>query len=347
MYFRWCVLVGIAWCVACGGDDGAAPNTHVDGGFADTGVVSDDAATDGARDDGATEAATPMLPSCNVACDRVLDCATETCVGIDWRTARLAQDQCDDACSPTFIGDVMAASDCDGVMAVVSTGAPTLDTLCNQRPCVSACHEFALCTMQECERYATQTLESIEASCMGWCEDENANDILAVSCETLVEALVTNDPNFAASCHGSTGCADMTACATFAEKATGCIVDHCAGNADPYQEGVQQVLLDYCANADDCPAPETIALLNGDAITCEDSPLDAYGPAAPFTAICAGTVGAPYADVLAACDSLILCGAEFASSELCAAFLTFEPGTGTKVACMDAAADCTEVFACL
>ncbi len=347
MPLRLLVILGCSALLACGGDDdgGPAPDASDDAQTADTGVSSD-AGGDGAVDAG-NDSAVPTLPPCNLVCDRVLDCATETCVGIDWQTARLAQGLCDDACGAQLNAPVMAASDCAAVMAVVETAAPTLDMLCNEPPCVSACHQFALCTKQECERYANQTVEDIAMGCMGWCEDDSAGDILNVSCETLISALDQNDPSFAAGCHGSTGCADLPACTAYADKTTGCILEHCDASAADYEMGIHRVLIDYCATGEDCPSAEAIALINGDTITCDDPPLDATGPAAPFTLICAGTVGADYADLLAACDILTACGAAFADSHLCAAYLAFEMGAGAKATCIDMAADCTGAFACL
>lgn len=338
MAYSWLRMVGVACVVGCGGAD----QSSVDAASADAG-----ASVDAYVADATDEAAAPTLPPCNLACDRVLDCASTTCVGIDWRTARLAQSMCDDACGPQFNNDVMAAADCAAVMGIVNTEAPALDTLCNAAPCVSACQQFAVCMKQECERYATQTNESIATGCMGWCQDENAGDILAVSCDALIGALSTNDPAFAAGCHGSAGCADMATCVTYATKSTGCIVDHCAGNAEPYQVGIHELLVEYCANADDCPAPETVALLNDASLACDDPPLDAYGPAAPFTTICAGTVGVTVAELLVVCDTLIACGGAFASADICAVYLTVDAAVVTKASCIDAAVDCTEAFACL
>jgi hypothetical protein len=343
------VIFGCTCLLACGGDDDADPVPDAadhDADSADTGMSPHDAGAD-AADDGGSDAAAPMLPPCSLVCDRVIDCASATCIGIDWQTAGVAQRLCDDACGPQLNAQVMAAADCAGVMSIVQTAAPTIDMLCNDPPCVSACHQFALCTKQECERYASQTVEDIAMGCMGWCEDDSAGDILNISCEALIDALDQNDPNFAAGCHGSMGCADMTACTAYATKTTGCMLEHCDASAADYEMGIHRVLLDYCATADDCPAPEAIALVNDASVTCDDPPLDATGPAAPFTLICAGTVGADHADLLTACDTLIACGAAFASNQLCAAYLGFEPGAGTKATCIEMAADCTGAFTCL
>lgn len=349
MPLRFLVLFACGCLVACGGDDdsGPAPDaSDQDATTPDTGVPLDDAGVDGSGGTGG-DGSVPMLPPCTLVCDRVLDCASTTCVGIDWQTAGVAQGLCDEACGATLNAQVMAASDCTAVMNVVQTAAPTLHMLCNDPPCVSACHEFALCTKSQCERYANQTVEDIAMGCMGWCENDSAGDILNISCEALIDALDQNDPNFAAGCHGSMGCADMPACIAYADKTLGCILDHCEASAADYEMGVHRVLVDYCATGDDCPAPEAIALINGDTITCDDPPLDATGPAAPFTLICAGTVGADYADLLAACDTLITCGAAFADNHLCATYLAFEAGAGTKATCVEMAADCNGAFACL
>lgn len=334
---------GLAWLVlglGCGDDGGvrapdagALPTT--DGGGAD------------ARTPLASDAAASALPACNLVCDRVLDCASANCAGIDWRTARLAQDLCDDACGAELNAPVMAAADCAAVMQVVQTAAPAVDVLCDAPPCETACQQFALCTKSKCTGYADQSVEGIRMGCMGWCDDDNAGDLVSLTCDALVEALTKNDASFAASCHGSTGCAEASACEVYADKTTGCILSHCAGNADAFEAGVHATLVEYCANADDCPAPESIALLTSDAIGCDDPPLDAVGPAAPFTTICDGTVGTSYASLLAACDTVMACGAMLASNELCATSLTFEAGAATKVACIAATNGCAEVFACL
>jgi len=337
---RWILGALLACAIGCGSDGSG-------GGSVDGGPTDSASTIDAQTADAPNEATVPMLPACSLVCDRVLDCAAMTCVGIDWRTARLAQGMCDATCSPQFNSDVMAAADCNAVMGIVAAAAPNLDTLCNAPPCVSACQQFAVCLKQECERYATQTNEAIATGCMGWCEDQSAGDILAVSCESLVDALVTNDPAFAASCNGSTGCAELSACETYATKTTGCVLDHCAGNAEAFETGIHDLLLEYCANADDCPSPEGIAIVNGSSVTCDDPPLDAAGPAAPFTAICAGTVGASAADLVAVCDTLIACGATFASADLCAVYLAADAAVTTKAACVDQSADCTEAFACL
>jgi len=333
-------LVALA-ALGCGDDDAGRPADAgtPDAAMADTALPTPDASQPDAS-------VVEDLPSCLLACDRVLDCAAESCAGVDWRTARLAQDICDDACAGSLSTDVMAANTCDDVMGVVMRSVPALDTLCNSPVCASACQRFGACTHQGCERYASQTEAQLAAGCMEWCDDESAGGILSVTCDALLESL-DMDPNFAASCHGSMGCADRPTCVAYAQKTAACALENCAGNADEYEAGIEAVLTDYCATADDCPAPESIAILLGDAVTCDDPPMDQVGPAAPFTAICAGTVGAPFSDLIAACDTLITCGAEFASSDLCATFLTFEPGTAAKVTCIDAASDCTGAFQCL
>jgi hypothetical protein len=337
--FLGCLVVLSA--LGCGDDDGEKLSDAAtsDSAFPDSGMSIQDASQPDVSQG-------PELPSCLLACDRVLDCAAVSCAGVDWRTARLAQDICDDACAGTLSADVMAANTCDDVMGVVMNSVPALDTLCKSPVCASACQRFAACTRQGCERYAGQTEAQIAAGCMGWCDDESAGGILGVTCDALLDSL-DMDPNFAASCHGSMGCADRPTCIAYAQKTTACALENCAGNADDYAAGIEAVLVDYCATAEDCPAPESIAILLDDAVTCDDPPMNEVGPAAPFTAICAGTVGAPFPDLTAACDTLIACGAEFASSDLCATFLTFDPGTATKVTCIDAASDCTGAFQCL
>jgi hypothetical protein len=297
--------------------------------------------------DAGSDAAPPTLPVCNVVCDRVLDCGATTCVGIDWRTASLAQTLCDGACSPQFNRDVMAAADCTEVMKVVRGTTETLDMLCDQPLCVSACQHFAECTQQECPRYATQTTASIETACMGWCNADNAGGILSLGCGALVSSLNANDASFAASCDGSLGCADKPMCLTYGAKAAGCIRDHCDGNADAYESGLSQLLTDYCASAKDCPSPEAVAVLNDPAILCDDPSLKMLGPGAPFSAVCGGSVGATHAELLTACDKLIACGGMFASNELCAVFLAIGADTATKVTCVQRSKDCTKAVACL
>lgn len=341
------------WICAIGcGDDGANPQpdaANQDSATSDANVPIEDARVDSAQaTDAAHDSALPTLPSCTLACDRVIDCAAVTCIGVDWRTARLAQLLCDEACGAdsALSANVMTANDCPAVMTLIETASPALDMLCNASPCASACQQFAECTRAQCERYAAQTEAEIAAGCMSWCQDENAGDILGVSCDVLISALETNDPNFAAGCH-ELGCADMPTCVAYADKTTACMLDNCAGNADAYELGIQQVLVDYCATADDCPAPGTVAMWNEQAVTCSDPPFNAVGPAAPFTSICAGTVGADHADLIAACDTLVDCGAAFASVDLCATFLALEAGAAAKATCIDAANDCPGAFACL
>ncbi len=342
------LLGALAWLMACGSDGGSA---KVDGGA--SGAVDDgalpetDAGRDSATDESdAGDASTPRLPTCNLVCDRVLDCATARCVGIGWQTARVAQGMCEDVCGPAFNHDVMAAVDCAAVMNVVTSAAPSLSALCNERPCASACDAFADCTKTECERYAPLTHEAIVQSCMGWCVDDNAGDILAVTCEDLIDSL-DNDPSFAAGCHGTLGCADVDACTTYAEKTAACMSINCEGRTDEFETGIVAALIDYCAHAEDCPAPESIAIINGETVTCDDPPLDAVGPAAPFTSICAGTVGVSFSDLVSACQTLIDCGAELASAEACATGLTFAAGADTKANCINATIDCGGAFGCL
>jgi hypothetical protein len=240
----------------------------------------------------------------------------------------------------------MEAGSCAEVMDVVRTRAPALDTLCHAPLCETACQQFAQCTRQQCERYADLDTDEIANDCTGWCDEEAATNILQVSCDALISALDT-DPGFAASCHGSAGCAEMADCTAYAEKTRNCMLEHCDGHADAYSAGIQQLLFDYCSTAPDCPSPETIALFNDNAVTCDDPPLDAVGPAAPFTAICAGTVNASYEQLSGVCTTLIDCGGPFTSAGQCATLLASDADPLTKATCIESAADCTEAFACL
>ena len=301
-----------------------------------TTAAAPDAGADGAAADGLA------LPPCVAACDRVAECFVEDCPALDWQAAGTVFRDCAAICDPSFASEAAGLS-CDALVDLTRSSAPDLALLCDA-PCDAGCGRFADCAVDGCDGLGAADRDGVFMACSAWCTPEVAGDLLLARCADVVTILRDN-PEYATACGGSRTCPGPALCEPFAARVTSCVIEHCAGNAEAFETGISEVLFDYCSSAEDCPAEDGVAFIID--ATCDMPPLDTFGPAAPFTAICDGTFGTVSAEVGAACDRLLSCGVPLRSRDTCLVLISFGADPSSLATCVTAAADCTGAQACL
>ena len=324
---------------ACG-DDATAPGEEapiVDAGAVDSAVGGTDAST----------GMLPMLSACERACDRVVDCAVNACQGADWRTAGEVNGACSDACDEQLAEAVLGESDCDGVFEMAVAAAPKIQQICDSDICETACDHFADCVIQECEAVVPANRGAYADSCIMWCDDENAGQLLGADCVPLVESL-QDEPAFAASCSEGDVCAQPDDCAAYAKKVSGCLVDNCGVESEPFGPGLEQAFAANCDDPMECPSAGEAAYVNAETTTCDSDGLVDLPELPVFDGLCNPPPGATGPEVRAACEAIETCPffVSLASVDLCMVSLAFDPDTPAFVTCLLAGADCTEQEAC-
>ncbi len=292
----------------------------------------------------------PILPPCERACDRVVDCATDACEGFNWtNAARLAHD-CHGVCGGDFAEQMLAFGSCEEVGQGLAVSLPDYPQACETNPCFSACERLGRCVVQECPAIAAPADQQIANDCVGRC---NPGDVAwiesAESCGAIVGAIADADPSFARNCRGEeASCPPLEACEGYGEKATGCMLRHCEGNLDAHAEGLRQALTAYCHTDENCPDRLAIEALLEEEVGCDHPWLRELGPAPPFGEMCAGRVP-PAAELHGACEAFMACpGSEgLRTVALCGVFLALRADTFEATACMLAAEGCAEVYPCL
>lgn len=357
---RTVVVVAVAFlCCAAGcasdsggGDDG---NATVDGGAADGASVGSDAAEesgasevseDAAMDAPGDDAPIPELPPCTLACDRVVDCATEACSGVDWRTAGLAYTACAEACGDLFAERILEAESCDTVMDYALRQSADLDTLCEADICELACEHFADCVIEGCLNFDENRRGDLVNGCMNDCTDEDSGDMLNASCQDLMSAL-SADEQFMRLCQEPPTCAGEELCGPYSEKVGGCLVEQCNGNADPFAAGLREALFMFCLDDQDCVTNVEAGIILSESVTCQSDELRNLGSDPLFEPMCTGTVGASHDELMAVCNALLGCGIDLGSADRCAVLLALDATAASIVECVNSAAGCLAVFACM
>ncbi len=336
-------------------DRGAAAEGRTDAqadgpAAADAAATTADAAATTPACPAVPDAATPAtLPPCERACDRLVDCATAACDGFAWANAGGLAESCAAACDPNFAATLLDAPDCEATLIAVAGRRPDFAQRCADDPCAGACARLGDCIVERCPAIDATAGQQITADCRSNCDPAGAAWVEQVpTCGGLVDALAANDPNFQRACEGETpGCADAPACQAYAAKVSECLLLHCDGRADPYGEGLTQVLFDYCSQAADCPPRSAVLGIAAPEVGCDHPWLREIGPAPPFDGLCAERV--PAAEVLEACSAVVACpGTEgLGSPEICAVYVAIRPDAEAVTACVRAAADCAAVYPCL
>lgn len=378
LFMAWVLIVVLASCGANSGSAGpAAQPGPLDAstlGSADAGAPgaagdAPDSAQDSAPADdtaGAPEVTSPddteaspdvptpswLLPPCYRACDRVVSCAVDACEGWSWASAGQLFEPCFQACTGHVTDLVLSAPTCASALDAARPHVPVLDAQCAQSPCQQACKRLSDCTVEQCPSIGVVQGPGLEAGCYGGCTPQGAAWVLqAADCAALVDALSAGDPAFAASCgQGAVdGCAAPEQCDAWAQKLTGCMLEHCGAPVEPWADGVAQLVEAFCLTAPGCPPAADIASVLQPAVTCGGPALESIGPAPPFTAVCEGTVGATPAQATAACEALLACPATASLGPLpkCAAQLATLSDGAARIACLLGAAGCPQVYACL
>ena len=289
----------------------------------------------------------PMLGTCELACDRVVDCAADACVGVDWQTAGAAQAACVDACDASLGGALLEADGCADVLQLATAAAPALQAICDATLCETACDHFAGCTVEGCVGFDPDSRDDLASSCLGWCDDETAGELLVVDCPTLVDSL-QGDPSFAATCNNSSECAPLPECTARAEKTSGCLVQACDADSVGFGPGFADVLAASCDDPDECPTVGEAAYINDPATTCDSPGLVELPDIALFDGLCHPGPGASAAEVRAGCEAIEACPffSGLATVDRCMASLALDAATATLVACLIAGADCAEQMTC-
>jgi|GEM_PF-3417193 len=290
------------------------------------------------------------LPPCYRACDRVTACGVAACLGFDWGSAGILFEACFAVCDEPWALSVLAAPACADVEAAAAGAIADYAPSCTTNPCDPACASFAACVVGACEALAPSLEAGIASDCHAWCTPASSVWMFETPCADLVTALGQGDPTFATACHGAaTTCAGAELCEPWAAKVAGCIVAHCAGNVDPYRDGLELLLGNLCQHDPKCPSVADVQGGLSPAATCDSPGFDTLGHDEPFTALCDGTVGVTPAQVTGACELLSTCpGAEWLGGLAgCSAFLVLTPGAAQRTQCLEDAVDCTGAYACL
>jgi len=291
-----------------------------------------------------------VLPPCYRACDRVTACGVAACLGYDWASAGTLFESCYGACDEAWAAAVLAAPACPDVEAAAASAIADYTVACTTNPCDPACASFAACVVGVCEALEPSLEADVASDCHAWCTPASSVWMVETPCADLVTSLAQGDPVFSTACHGAaTSCAGPELCEPWAAKVAGCIVAHCAGNADPYQDGLALLLGHLCQHDPKCPAVADVQAGLDPAVTCDTPGFDTLGRDAPFTALCDGTVGVTPAQVGQACELLATCpGAEWLGGPAgCGAFLVLTPSAPQRTECLLDAVDCTGAYACL
>lgn len=326
------------------GETGDAPSTAIED------ALVDGAPGDGASADDAAVSPAWELPPCYRACDRVVSCGVDACEGWTWATSGQLFEACFQACTGHLSDLVLGAAACTSVLDAARPHVALLDAGCPASSCPDGCARFADCTVQECPGVGAVQRASLDASCLTWCTAPTASWLLQPKdCADLVDAVSVNNPGFVSACGKSTVCAEAAQCGPWAAKVAGCMVEHCAGNLDPWAASVEQLLAAFCSTPPDCPPPADVAALLSGAVTCDHPALAPLGPAPPFTALCDGSAGVTPAEATGACEALLACPATagLGPPQKCAGQVAILPDAAVRIACLAAAPGCADVYACL
>ncbi len=322
----------------------AAGHGGTQNSVADAAAVADGAsAADAAA---IADVAIPELSPCMLACDRVVDCTAEACSGVDWRTARLAYTACARSCDDGFAEAIQGAGSCDAVVADARQRIEELNTLCDADICQLACDHFANCVIAACPNFAEDDRDDLIRGCADSCTDEDSGDMLNATCDDLMVAL-SEEERFMASCQDPIVCSGADLCGPYSDKVSGCIVELCSGNADPFATGLQEAIAAFCMDDEDCVSTVDATFILDASITCDSPELRNLGADPPFDRLCAGTLGVSHGELVAACNTLLGCGADLGSVDRCTVLLALSDDPESNAQCIAAAAGCTAAFACV
>jgi hypothetical protein len=295
----------------------------------------------------------PELPPCDRACDRVADCSVAACPGFDWTTVAGLDGTCHAACSGgSLADDLLAAVDCDGVEQLATGTLPDYATLCQENPCKIGCDKLGACLVEECPALGESVAETAAADCASDCVPADVFWVIsAETCADVIDPIRASSPQFAAACLGEESpCAEVAECEAYAAKVAGCVSEHCSEAMAPYLGGMETIFLNYCAYDPACPAPDGVAWVNQDEVTCDSPALAEAGPAPPFTELCAGEAKVTAEVAQQACEALLACpGTEgIGGVEVCMVWLAIRVDAAERAACLiGAAGDCVALWACL
>ena len=347
--------------VACGGRTGPpGPTVTSDSLEAGGGVEPGDAAS--APEDVGPDCpevvapappAAPELPPCDRACDRVADCSVSACPGFDWTTVAGLDGSCHVACSAGGLADdVLAAADCPTVEQLATATLPDYATHCQENPCKIGCDKLGACLVEGCPALGPEVADTAAADCASDCVPADVFWIIAAeTCADVIDPIRASSPQFAAACLGEESpCAELAECQAYAAKVAGCVGEHCGAPVSEYLTGMEVIFFNYCAYDPACPAPEGVAFVNQDEVTCDSPALAEAGPAPPFTALCAGQAKITPEVAQEACEALLACpGTEgIGGVDACMVWLAIRVDAAERAACLvGAAGDCVGLWACL
>ncbi len=310
----------------------------------DLSTLDPDATQDAADapDDLPPETLPPTLPPCLRLCDRFLDCP-EGCPGLDWRTTLLAYPLCLERCPALPAEDLLQAT-CAEIQAALFAQSPPLRDLCEQPFCHSHCHYFAHCLVEQCPGFIPAQLAPLAEDCLRGCDPDDRGALFTMTCEDITTFL-NQDPYFHLLCTSSPECADAPQCALYADKISTCLQQRCAPNADPFLDGLREILTHNCLQPESCPRQAEVLWLTTSA--CDAPPLDTLGQEPTLSHLCTGLL-TPHLDALdAACARATACAFPLPPLHTCRTLLALHPDPLALLTCFDAAQSCQEIAACL
>ncbi len=343
--------------VACGDDDAGptlgqldaadapSPDGHT---AADSNAVTDTAVVPADTHEPAPDWA---LPPCDRACDRLTDCGVDSCVGWDWTTAGELFVRCWSACDDSFEHSLLAADSCAAVETLAASRLAAYSDDCLDNPCILGCQRLGSCVVDACSGYDPPVDAQIADDCASDCNPDDVAWLLQMpTCQSIVDAIADNDANFAQQCFELTStCPTAASCEAYADKVAGCMVEHCGDPIAPWVDGIDAAFVSFCAEGEDCPTQAAVDYVLSDSVTCDTEGLADAGQAPPFTAMCDGSVPVDQADAEAACAAFLACpGTEWlTSTDLCAVHLALRDDAAQVTACLGAAGNCQELYACV
>ncbi len=292
------------------------------------------------------------LPACDLAADRVVDCAVDACAGYDWTTAGHLATAWHAVCDGPLAAAALNAPSCPAVAEVAGSAVGDYQPLCESNPCTQGCQKLGACLVSECAAFAETLSDTVAADCADGCVPDDIAWVLAAeTCADVVQPIAAANEQFAAACEGgSLECAAPDACDAYGAKISGCMVEHCDGHLDAWASGLTDIFTAFCSDPGACPDVDAVAFMTDPALTCDAPALVDVGKGPPFGGLCAGGGGVGPDEALAACEVVLACpGTDGAgSAAACAVWLAVREDAAQRAACLLATGgDCVAVWACL